>query len=827
MAQSTGSQTAVAEVVVTAKRPSVAGGVGVPVTTAKDESIVTQAYIKRQLPSANFAQIIDTLPGVTYSTEDPTGVLSSDFRLHGVPGDHVSFTLDGTPLNDTGNYAIYPGEYTPSEVIDHVTVNIGQTEIDSPSASALGGTVNIVGKTPQNTFGAYGSAAGGSYDYKRGYAEVDSGAVGPFGTKGYLSVNYVDADKYKGDGQITGWGSDGKIYQQLAGNDFVALAYTWQSNRPYFYESDSLAQIAQFGRSIDYNTQWVVPTAIAGHADGIAGATAAPGQEQGNDSNFWKLHPNPVDFGDLRGSSRFDLTHNVTLTIDPYLFYTLANGGGTTSLSESDKRLVGSGTAPACPGGGHGVDLNGDGDCLDTVLVYSPSNTQTHRYGVNSSLIWDFDPHNRLQLAYSWDYGRHRQTGEMTPINQQTGSPDNVFGGKQGYGADIDALDGVILRTRDRFSIAQLNQVALNYIGKFDDDKLHINIGVRDPHFQRQLNNFCYLYNGGTQYCDSISQSIIQSAYNADAALAKAPGATATNLTNDLGVTVKYGENGLPNFRFPFKQTYNFTKILPNTGASYNFDDKNQIYITYDQSFSAPKTDDLYVSGSENVQPETLDEYGAGYRYQSSDVMVSANLWYSYWRNHIISSVDPLDPTLSIDRNVGAVQLEGLDLEGAWHATDKLSFYASGTFMKSALQANYLVAVNGVSVPLPVKGKELVLAPDQQFSIRAQYTSGPWSFGLQGKYEGKRYLDDINSVSIDGFTVVNLDTEYSFTVGGAKSVLQFNVLNLFGANYFSRSNTASNFTPVVFTQGAYTASSGPFVYIGAPPTAYLTLKVQY
>jgi len=822
-AQSTGSQTAVSEVVVTAKKASVAGGVGVPVTTTKDESIVTQAYIKHQMPSANFAQIIDTLPGVTYSTEDPTGVLSSDFRLHGVPGDHVSFTLDGTPLNDTGNYAIYPGEYTPSEVIDHVTVNIGQTEIDSPSASALGGTVNIVGKTPPTTFGAYGSATGGSYDYRRGFAEVDSGEVGPLGTRGYLSVNYVDANKYKGDGDITGWGSDGKIYQPLKGDDFVALAYTWQSNRPYFYESSSFAQIAQYGRSIDYNTQWVVPTAINGHADGVAGVAAAPGQEQGNDSNYWALHPNPVDFGDLRGSSRFDLTHGFTLTVDPYLFYTLANGGGTTSLSEKDKRLIGSATPGACGG----VDLNHDGDCLDTVLVYSPSNTQTHRYGVNSSLIWDLNPENRFQLAYSFDYGHHRQTGDFTGINQQTGSPDNVFGGKQGYGSPITALDGTELQSRNRFSVAQLNQVALNYIGKFDDDKLHINLGIRDPYFQRQLNNFCYLYNGSTQYCDSISQATIQTAYNADAAKHGAQGATATNLTNDLGVTVKYGPNGLPNFRFPFHETYNYNKVLPNIGASFNFDDHNQIYVTYDQSFSAPKTDDLYVSGNETVQPEVLDEYGAGYRYQASTFMASANLWYSTWTNHIVSSVDPQDPTLTIDRNVGDVHLYGLDLESAWQITSNFSLYGSGTLMKSALQSNYDVAVNGVSVPLPVKGKELVLAPDVQFALRGQYTVGDFSFGLQAKYEGKRYLDDINSVAINGVTVFNFDAEYNFQVSGLKSVLQLNFDNLFGANYYSRATTSGNYTPVVFSQGTYTASSGPFVYIGAPPTAYLTLKVQY
>jgi iron complex outermembrane receptor protein len=73
-------------------------------------------------------------------------------------------------------------------------------------------------------------------------------------------------------------------------------------------------------------------------------------------------------------------------------------------------------------------DLNGDGDCLHPVLFYSLSNTQTQRYGVNASLIYDLNDDNRFQLAYTYDYGHHRQTGQFTPIDQLTGIPDNVFG---------------------------------------------------------------------------------------------------------------------------------------------------------------------------------------------------------------------------------------------------------------------------------------------------------------------------------------------------------------------------------------------------------------
>jgi len=115
LAQSTGSQL-VEQVVVTAQKTKGVDGLGVISQAAKDQSIVTSDYIQSQVGSSNFAQLISMVPGVVYSTEDPGGILSSDFRMHGFDGAHVSFTVDGTPLNDTGNYAIYPGESRTEQI---------------------------------------------------------------------------------------------------------------------------------------------------------------------------------------------------------------------------------------------------------------------------------------------------------------------------------------------------------------------------------------------------------------------------------------------------------------------------------------------------------------------------------------------------------------------------------------------------------------------------------------------------------------------------------------------------------------------------------------
>jgi iron complex outermembrane receptor protein len=825
-AQSTASQ--VSEVIVTSTGARSTGGLAVQTQVAKNQSIVTQQFIASQVGSVNAAQLINMLPGVSYSTSDPTGVLSDDFRVHGFDGNHVSWTIDGTPVNDTGNYATFPGEYLTGEVTDRVTVNIGQTEVDSPSASAIGGTVNIVTKTPPRTLGVIASASGGSFGYYRGYGEIDTGEVGPWGTRAFFSANGTHSQAWQDSKQpIQRIGVDFRVYQPLKGDDFISIAGTYNSNRPYFYESSSLAQLSQFGRNVGWNTAWAVPTVRSGVADAVAGAgTPASAFPQGGDASqgFYGYHINPVDFGDIRVQSRFDLSHGFTLTADPYFFYTLANGGGNQSLKETDPRLAGRSGKPAC------VDINGDGDCLDTVLVYSPNNTQTNRFGISTSLLYDLDPHNHFQFSYNLDYGNHRQTGAYSHINQQTGFPDDPFGGLRGQ--VFTTQDGSFLRGRDRFSVAELNQVSFNYIGRFLNDKLHVNIGVRDPMLTRKLNQYCYTLNGTSQYCDTVDQSLVQAAYNTDLAANRAGGASAAALTTLLGTNVSTGNAGAPNFRFPFKQTVNYSKVLPNAGASYNFNASNQIYATYSQGFSAPRTDNLYSSSVQGVAPEITDNYGAGYRYQTGMITASVNPWYSVWTNHIVTTFDREDPTISIDRNVGKVSLYGVDLEAGAKPIDHLSIYASASFMKSKLENNYPVAVSagpnkGAIVDLPVKGKELVLTPDQSFALRGSYEWGPLIFSMQGKYTGRRYNSDMNDTTLAGFTVVDLDVEYKVPGTKGATVLQLNANNIFNTYYFSRTGTVSAGKTVDLGGGNTFSPGSVFYNVGAPSSIYGTIKVKF
>ena len=827
-AQSTATQ--VQELVVTGAhgQPSIAGVI-TQVQEAKDESIVNHAFFEKQAAGQNFAQLINLLPGVNYTSEDQTGNLSGDLRIHGFDGAHVGITIDGVPVNDTGNYASYPGEYLTPELTDHITVNMGATSVDSPTASAVGGTVDLVSKIPTKDPQLIIQPTVGSNNFQRYYIEGETGEFGPWGTRFYLAGNYDDASKWVGGGSLMKEGFDARIYQPLKGSDFVSLATSLVVEHDYFYESSSPAQFAQFGKNtLDYNTQWIVPTARAGIVDTPAtGAATAPGQEQGPgssgtgyDGNYWGLHPNPDVFGTIRGQSKFSLGDKVTFTFDPSFFYTLANGGGVTALSETDPRLKGNNLASP------GVDLNGDGDRLDTVNVYSPSNTQTHRYGLQTSLLYDMDEHNHFQFGYTLDYGMHRQTGEMGYIDPVTGLPGSLYGGLGS--TTIVTADGSIMRLRDRHSIAELNQFALNYIGKFMDDKLHFNVGIRDPYFKRELQQFCYTYNGTTAYCDTVSQALVQAAYNA--------GVAAGN-TNALS-SLLFGRTGAisfspttltPNFRMPFSQTFNFNKVLPNAGVSYRVNDDQMVYATYAEGFSAPKTDDLYSSTTAVVQPETSESFAVGWRYQSALVTTSFSAWDVQYKYRIVQSYDPTDPTLSIDRNIGDVQIYGLDLELGAHPFEHFSVYASAELSKSDVKSNEIVATSGaLPLALPTAGKELVLTPDRQFSADARYDFGWLDTGMSVKYTSKRFIDDMNSASMPDTTVVNWDARMPITWWGVQNTyLQVNVLNLTNTRQPLRVSSVSNANPVVLTPTYTKPATAYYYYYNAPRTLSLTLHAQF
>ncbi len=811
-AQSTAT-TELDSVVITASNgPKTVGGMLNAETVAKSRATVSKEYLDTQVPGQTVIQSLSVLvPGLNFTNNDPYGTSGGNIRLHGFDGNRVALTLDGMPLNDTGNYATYTNQMVDSEIIAAATVNTGATDVDSPTAASTGGTIGLATLTPSKEASAWAQASIGTFNYKRFVAFAETGEIGPWGTRMWVQASYQKYDKFKGQGELYKRQINAKIYQPLGDNgDFISLAAHYNLNRNNAYNNVSLRtatgrlpdgtdapnQTDVSGWKVDFNDTYL--PIVSSTATGVTGDIDT---DPAANSNYWGIRINPSNTGNLRGQSRFSLGNGFTLTVDPSFQYVLANGGGQNILlSETSPQLRGSVTTG-------GVDLNKDGDLNDTVRVMNPSNTNTRRYGLLTSLIWKMSDDHALRVGYTLDHGRHRQTGEYSYI-QGAAEPryESNFGGKDGHGTKIPTVDGKsFMRNRDRYSVAILNQISAEYRGQFLDDALNISLGVRAPFFKRELNQFCFSQNA--------SSNVRCTTETPNAPLANG--------------NVTFAGGGSTQYIAPYAKTLKFDDVLPNVGAMYRLGDNSQVYANYAASTSLPRTDNLYTVfrlsngsvGNPNVQPETSDTIDVGYRYQSSQWLLSVSAWNTKFQNRIVSSFDQ-ELGLNIDRNVGEVKQWGIDASAGFNPTDYLAAYFSVSYNDSEVQDNIAISATTFAA---TKGKSLAETPHWTFSNRLEWEPiANLKLGVQNKYTGSRWATDVNDLKVGSFVVTDLDVRYSLASFGYENTsIQANVSNVFDKKYYGNLSTQTSTTPGAPGYGRVFAS------IGAPRAVTLTLRAGF
>jgi iron complex outermembrane receptor protein len=200
-AQSTGTVTTEDNIVITGARSRSVNGLQVPDTT-KAKAVITQQLISRQQPGQTILNVINLVPGVNFTNSDPYGSSGGNIRIRGFDGNRISLTFDGVPLNDSGNYAIFSNQQLDPELIEQVNVGLGVTDVDSPTASAAGGTVNYRTIIPTNDMGVRLNAGVGDWNYYRFFGMFETGEFTSFGTKAWLSASHAHNDKFKGPGEI-------------------------------------------------------------------------------------------------------------------------------------------------------------------------------------------------------------------------------------------------------------------------------------------------------------------------------------------------------------------------------------------------------------------------------------------------------------------------------------------------------------------------------------------------------------------------------------------------------------------------------------------------
>lgn len=832
-AQSTGSVDFDDEIVVTGARATDVAGIQSP-DTSKAKSVLGQEVIARQNPGQTILDTINLVPGVVFTNNDAYGSSGGQLTIRGFSADRISLTFDGVPLNDSGNYAIYSNQQLDPELIEQVNVNLGSTDVDSPTAAATGSTVNYRTMVPTEEFGVKLSGSAGEYKFFRIFGLVNTGEFTPWGTRAFLSASTASNDNpFNNYGRVRKKQFNGRIWQPIGDNgDFVSISGHYNENRNNFFGSVSLRNDRDvpsgFPQSKDereYDINY--PCTIDTPETGVVDSTNSCGTE-------FDRRYNPSNTGNIRGASKFTLTEGVTLTVDPSYQYVKANGGGTVRGREGVRTIDGVDYTGFIGGQYYfGVDLNGDGDVLDTcsttgascsssntngVTLLAPSQTQTHRYGVISNLRWDINDSHTVRIGFTYDRARHRQTGQVGAV-QFNGEPFDVFP----VNDPIFDANGFAMQKRDRLSYATLAQVSGEYRGEFADGRLITTLGIRAPFFKRDLNNYCFTTSdSGFVDCFGGNQAL-DDAYAAE----------------------------FPTRQGPQQRVLKYDDILPNVGLLFKPNNQMSVFANYSKGLQVPGTDALYNAfffapdtESARPAPETSDNFDLGFRYRTSKVQAQLSGWFTKYNDRLASAYDPVTDR-NVYRNLGRVDKYGIDGSVAFQPIPQLALYAFGSWMKSEIKDNVQAGTcdaddvtDGVpgcaAVGDPIftltKGKRESGAPEYTFGGSARGTLGPVELGITAKRTGGRFIYDTNvpvvasggevyPAKTNAYWLVNLDARLSLEFLGLndKTFFQLNVYNLFDTLYVGSYTTS-------LEQGT---SSPPFAQIGAPRTISGTLTVAF
>ncbi|MCL6351881.1 TonB-dependent receptor family protein [Pectobacterium polaris] len=432
-------------------------GLMVQEDSAKSRSTVTKDSLDKMPAAGNAIDKLKYTAGLNVSSNDASGLSGVSYTMRGMSADQVGLSSDGIPVNDSGDYAVYPNGMGDPENLEQIFVTQGSSEMDGPHIGASGGNIGLVSHRPAKEFGGFVKQTFGSNNLSKTFARLETGKHNGFSS--WLSYSYTDSDKWRGSGYSRAdkveWNG---LYEHENGHS-SSLIVKYNQQDTINYSTLSKRQFEQNGRKMDYATMPVY-------------------NNRGQISQYYKLNRNNFETLNVTFTQKLQLRDNLALTLQPYYFST--NGGsfgsGTASVLSATSDRAGN------------YDLSN----LTSNTYYRPSWTETWRPGITTKLKWDLNDEHSLDIGYWFERARQRQTQPFIPI-QSDGNPVNVSG-KPGDANQITDANGKVVQGRNQFTVTPAHKIWIQDTWFFSPEWTFTG-GLAYQHVERDGTNLGSLYN--------------------------------------------------------------------------------------------------------------------------------------------------------------------------------------------------------------------------------------------------------------------------------------------------------------------------------------------
>ncbi len=738
--------TDVGRIAVEGAQGGTATGLLVQEDTPKARSSVSRAHMDTLNPTANPFQAIELLPGVNTFSQDATGLFGGGMRVRGANSDQMGFTINGAPVNDSGNFAVYPMEYADTENLCEVFVTQGSTDTEAPHVGASGGNVGMTTCAPKDKAGMTLTQTLGALRTNRTFVRLDTGKFADDSTKAFISYSKATADKFKGQGGAQKEHVDMGLELKVNDSWLASTSLLWNKMYNNNIRALTKTQIAATP-TLDFGT--VAPNVLT--------ATAAP------TDGYYVDNINPFLNLLWTGKVEYKASKDTSISVEPYYWYGHGTGGGQLqTLNENALSTL--------IGGGIGKDLNGNGNATDaTALVYGSSVTETNRPGVTLKANTRWQNHDIL-AGYWYEQARHVQTGPREVMNSGAIPADPWQFNTDSY---ILQQNGQPVMARNEITISTASSLFLQDSVNLMDDKLNVQAGLRNAEIKRDFKSFANIGTG----------------MGADYAVNK----TYSKLLPSLGMR----------YRLDGEQQV-FANIAQNMKAPGNFSYEgllvggtvtNGVLTNFTQRNPA-------------MDMETSTNLDVGYRIARDAWTFSGSLYMIDFNNRIAKAYVP-EANASVDYNVGNVTTQGFEMESGYKLSSNWSVYGSLSYTSSKMQSNLRTAVGTTEAtsgkqmpdtPEWMSGLRVSYnSADWYGNVDLKYTGAAYSTLVNDETMGDYAVVNVTA----GYRFA--DSKFF-----KKPSIQMNVMNLFDTQYLRiNSPSGSNFTTKATSSGPTYYVSAP------------------
>ncbi|WP_448587453.1 TonB-dependent receptor [Thermocrinis sp.] len=401
----------------------------------KTETTVKEEELRKRsgAGSVNVFKAIELTPSLNIQADDPYGLGGGSIILRGFDETQIGVTIDGMPLNDSGNYRLYPHEYADIENLESINIERGAVSKRNPFYVDVGGSVRIRTRPPADRFGLTLRGKYGSFEFKRYFIRLDTGYL--LGNKNlpkmFFSYSHTEADKWKGPGKHPEYRDHYTVgISHKVGPLFWEFYYDLNVQLNYFYRGFSFSELNTSAfRGRDYNDRLI------------------PGAPPAQNVLYYEFYQNPYTNQQLRANIELDITRNIKFSLKPYMW--IGRGSGTSATRSGPN------------------------------VFFRESFNYTDRPGVISEVKLELPRDSRLYLGYWYEFSELKQWQPSRRVNIQ---PNGTF-----------TLDNN--SASFRYNYIQKTKTTTNTPYFFFEssgllDKLDINFGLRYANVERDFDAY-------------------------------------------------------------------------------------------------------------------------------------------------------------------------------------------------------------------------------------------------------------------------------------------------------------------------------------------------